>query len=39
MAKFFKEESRTFNEYLIVPGYSSSGVVRDTLSGVQSLEE
>ncbi len=23
MAKFFKEESRTFNEYLLVPGYSS----------------
>ena len=24
MATFFKEESRTFNEYLIVPGYSSA---------------
>ena len=23
MAKFFKEESRTFNEYLLVPGLST----------------
>lgn len=29
MAKFFKEESRTFNEYLIVPGYSSANDTPD----------
>lgn len=29
MAKFFKDESRTFNEYLIVPGYSSANDTPD----------
>lgn len=24
MAEYFKEPSRTFNEYLLIPGYSSS---------------
>ena len=24
MAKYFEEPSRTFNEYLLVPGYSSA---------------
>lgn len=32
MAKFFKEESRTFNEYLIVPGYSGSDCIPDKVS-------
>jgi len=29
MAKYFKEESRTFNEYLIVPGYSDANCIPD----------
>ena len=29
MAKFFKDESRTFNEFLIVPGYSDSTCIPD----------
>ena len=32
MAKFFKEESRTFNDYLIVPGYSGSDCIPDRVS-------
>ena len=32
MAKYFKEESRTFNDYLIVPGYSSSDCIPDRVS-------
>ena len=37
MAKYFKEESRTFNEYLIVPGYSSSECIPDRVSLVTPL--
>ena len=32
MAKFFEEVSRTFNEYLIVPGYSSAEHTPDKVS-------
>jgi len=32
MAKYFKEESRTFNDYLIVPGYSSRDCTPDKVS-------
>ena len=32
MAKFFKEVSRTFNEYLIVPGYSGSDCIPDKVN-------
>ncbi|MEG1583976.1 MAG: IMP dehydrogenase [Anaerovorax sp.] len=32
MAKFFKEPSRTFNEYLLVPGYSSKECKTDNVS-------
>lgn len=31
MAKFFKEPSRTFNEYLLVPGYSSKECKTDNV--------
>ncbi len=32
MAKFFKEPSRTFNEYLLVPGYTSEDCTPDRVS-------
>lgn len=32
MATFFKEPSRTFNEYLLVPGYSSKDCTPDNVS-------
>lgn len=32
MAKFFKDVSRTFNEYLLVPGYSSRDCTPDRVS-------
>lgn len=32
MAHYFKECSRTFNEYLLVPGYSSSACIPDAVS-------
>lgn len=32
MAYYFKEPSRTFNEYLLVPGYSSSECIPDKVS-------
>ncbi|MDO5440615.1 MAG: IMP dehydrogenase [Erysipelotrichaceae bacterium] len=32
MAKFFKEESRTFNDYLIVPGYSGSDCIPERVN-------
>ncbi len=32
MAYYFKEPSRTFSEYLLVPGYSSAGATPDNVS-------
>lgn len=32
MAKFFKEPSRTFNEYLLVPGYTAEDCIPDRVS-------
>ena len=32
MAYFFNEPSRTFSEYLLVPGYSSDDCVPDNIS-------
>ncbi len=32
MAYYFKEPSRTFGEYLLVPGYSSSECIPDRVS-------
>lgn len=32
MAKYFEEPSRTFNEYLLVPGYSSTDCTPDNVS-------
>lgn len=32
MAKFFKEPSRTFSEYLLVPGYSGPDCTPDNVS-------
>ena len=32
MAYFFKEPSRTFSEYLLVPGYSSSECIPANVS-------
>ena len=32
MAYYFKEQSHTFNEYLLVPGYSSSECIPDNVS-------
>ena len=32
MAKFFKEPSRTFNEYLLVPGYTAEDCTPDRVS-------
>ena len=32
MAYFFKEQSHTFNEYLLVPGYSSSECIPSNVS-------
>ena len=32
MAHYFEEPSRTFNEYLLVPGYSSSACVPEAVS-------
>ena len=32
MAHFFEEQSRTFNEYLLVPGYSSSECIPAAVS-------
>lgn len=32
MAKFFEEESHTFSEYLLVPGYSSSKNIPSNVS-------
>ena len=32
MAYFFKEPSRTFSEYLLVPGYSSSECIPTNVS-------
>mgnify|MGYP000152448569 CR=1 FL=1 len=31
MAQFFDEPSRTFNEYLLVPGYSSAECIPDNV--------
>ena len=32
MAYYFKEPSRTFSEYLLVPGYSSAEAIPDKVS-------
>ncbi len=37
MAIYFDEPSRTFNEYLLVPGYTSSKHVPENVNGVFRL--
>ena len=32
MAKYYNEPSRTFNEYLLIPGYSSADCIPDNVS-------